>query len=58
MKRVAASCLVMDPKATYPFIRFCGDYVEINKYIPTGHYYMPNVQYEQDKIIKFKQVLL
>ena len=52
-----ASCLVMAPKATYPFIRFCGDYVEINKYIPTGHYYIPNVQYELDKIIMFKYFL-
>jgi hypothetical protein len=34
-----ASCLVMAPKATYPFIRFCGDYVTINRYIATGHFF-------------------
>jgi hypothetical protein len=39
-----ASCLVIAPKATAPFIRLCGDYVTINRYISTGHYYIPNVQ--------------
>jgi RNase H-like domain found in reverse transcriptase len=39
-----ASCLVIAPKSTAPFIRLCGDYVTINKYINTGHYYIPNVQ--------------
>ena len=38
-----ASCLVIAPKATAPFIRFCGDYVEINKYIVIGQYPIPNV---------------
>jgi hypothetical protein len=48
-----ASCLVIAPKSTKPFIRICGDYVGVNKYIPTGHYYIPNVRYEIDKIINY-----
>ena len=40
------SNLVIAPKATKPFIRFCGDYVKINKYIIRIHAYIPNVQYE------------
>jgi hypothetical protein len=48
-----ASCLVVAPKATAPFIRFCGDYVSINKYIVTGHYPIPHVQRSLDKICGF-----
>ena len=49
-----ASCLVIAPKATAPYIRFCGDYVEINKHISIGHSYIPNVQHEIEKIKQFK----
>ncbi len=49
-----ASCLVIAPKATAPFIRFCGDYVAINKHIITGHYPIPIVRHELGKIIRFK----
>jgi hypothetical protein len=52
-----SSCLVIAPKATAPFIRFCGDYVFLNKYIKTGHYPIPNVQRTLEKIIKFKVFL-
>ena len=52
-----ASCLVIAPKATKPFIRACGDYVEINKYIPSPHYTVPNVRHELDKIIGYKVFL-
>ena len=38
-----ASPLVIAPKATAPFIRFCGDYVKINKFIKTHHYPIPKV---------------
>ena len=48
-----ASCLVLAPKATKPFIRFCGDYGIINKYIPTGHYYIPHIRYELDRIMGY-----
>ena len=52
-----ASCLVIAPKATKPFIRFCGDYVTINKYIHTGHYPIPHVQRSLEKIQSFKVFL-
>lgn len=48
-----ASCLVIAPKATKPFIRFCGDYVAINRYIITGHYPIPHVQRSLEKIRLF-----
>jgi hypothetical protein len=49
-----ASCLVIAPKATKPFIRFCGDYVTINKHTPSPHYTVPNVRHELDRIIGYK----
>lgn len=52
-----ASCLVIAPKATAPFIRFCGDYVDINKHIAIGHYPIPNVQHELQKISTFRVFL-
>jgi len=52
-----ASCIVIAPKATKPFIRYCGDYVIINRYIIVGHYPIPNVQYSLEKILKFKVFL-
>lgn len=48
-----ASCLVIAPKATKPFIRFCGDYVEINRHIERGHHPIPIVKKELAKIISF-----
>ena len=53
-KSAVASCLVVAPKATKPFIRFCGDYVLINKYIMTQHHPIPNVQQSLEKIILYK----
>ena len=52
-----ASCLVVAPKATPPYIRFCGDYVDINKELETGHYTIPNVKHELAKIINFPMYL-
>jgi hypothetical protein len=49
-----ASPLVIAPKDTPPFVRFCGDYPRINKYIETGHYPIPHVMRELDKIAGFK----
>lgn len=48
-----ASCLVIAPKTTKPFIRFCGDYVHINRYVERGHFPVPVVKHELAKIIKF-----
>ena len=52
-----ASCLVIAPKATHPFIRFCGDYVSINKYIEVGHYPIPHVLRSLEKISKYSVFL-
>ena len=50
-----ASCLVIAPKATAPYIRFCGDYATmVNHYIETGHYPIPNVFFSLSKISSFK----
>ncbi len=53
-----ASPLVVAPKATQPFLRFCGDYaILVNKYIETGHYPIPHVLRSLEKIILFKYFL-
>jgi hypothetical protein len=52
-----ASCLVIAPKATSPYIRFCGDYVEINKYIVRYQAYIPNVQHALQKAAGFQVYL-
>ena len=52
-----ASPLVIAPKATKPFIRFCGDYTKINKYIVNGHYPIPKVIHEIERLIQFKYFL-
>ena len=49
-----ASPLVIAPKATKPFIRFCGDYTKINKSIVSGHPPIPRVQICLQKITGFK----
>ena len=49
-----ASPLVIAEKATSPFIRFCGDYKTINKYLIKGHYPIPHIQDEIARIIGFK----
>jgi len=48
------SRLVIAPKKTAPFIRFCGNYVEINRYIIYRNHYTPNVRLEIDKIQSYK----
>ena len=52
-----ASCLVIAPKATHPFIRFCGDYVAINRFINIGHFPIPHVQRALEKIVRFRYFL-
>ena len=52
-----ASCLVVAPKATPPYIRFCGDYVQMNKHMEVGNYTIPNVRHELAKIINFPMYL-
>lgn len=48
------SPLVIAPKATPPFIRFCGDYVKVNNFIETHHGYIPVVEYEIQRIKGYK----
>jgi hypothetical protein len=45
-----ASPLVIAPKKTKPFIRFCGDYVAINKYILAIQYPIPSVKHALQRI--------
>jgi len=52
-----ASPLVIAPKATKPFIRFCGDYVEINRHIARNHYPIPKVIHMLEKCVGFKVFL-
>jgi len=49
-----ASPLVIAPKATHPFIRFCGDYRRINEYITIPQVPIPHVSHELVKASKFK----
>jgi hypothetical protein len=49
-----ASPLVISPKATAPFIRFCGDYREINKHILIPQQPIPIVVHELTKATGFK----
>ena len=48
------SPLVIAPKATKPFIRFCGDYGWVNNYILRGHSFIPHIRHSLEKICKFK----
>jgi hypothetical protein len=52
-----ASPLVIAPKDTPPFVRFCGDYPRINKYIEIGHFPIPHVMRELEKLAGFKLFL-
>ena len=49
-----ASPLVIAPKATAPYIRFCGDYRQVNDYITIPQQPIPIVQHELTKAARFK----
>jgi RNase H-like domain found in reverse transcriptase/Reverse transcriptase (RNA-dependent DNA polymerase) len=49
-----ASPLVIAPKATAPFIRFCGDYREVNQFIDIPQQPIPIVKHELMKAAKYK----
>ena len=49
-----ASPLVTAPKATPPFLRFCGDYRKINTYVVMPQAYIPQVQHEIEKAMGFR----
>jgi len=50
-----ASPLVIAPKATPPYIRICGDYVGVNKWLYMPQHPMPNVRHAITKCRKFKK---
>ena len=41
--------LLVAPKATAPFIRICGDYIWVNRWIRVGQYWIPHVMKELEK---------
>ena len=47
------SNIVVASKATYPFVRICGDYRAINQYIRKGHYPIPLIRSQLDRIQAF-----
>ena len=49
-----ASPLVIAPKATAPFIRFCGDYRWLNQMVILPQAYIPHVQHEIEKAMGYK----
>jgi RNase H-like domain found in reverse transcriptase len=49
-----ASPLVIAPKATAPFIRFCGDYRVVNQFIDIPQQPIPIVKHELMKAAKFR----
>lgn len=49
-----ASPLVIAPKATYPYIRFCGDYRRVNEYISIPQQPIPIVHLEIMKAAQFR----
>lgn len=49
--------LVVAPKATAPFIRICGDYVWVNRYIRTGQYFIPHVMKTLEKASGFSHFM-
>ena len=52
-----ASPLVIAPKATAPFIRFCGDYRWLNEMVVLPQAYIPHVQHEIEKAMGFSLFL-
>ena len=49
-----ASPIVLAPKSSVPYVRFCGDYQEANMYLSAGHQFIPMVEHELHKIIKYR----
>lgn len=48
-----ASPIVVAKKATFPFIRICGDYRRINKFVEVPKYEVPSVIEELHKLVEF-----
>lgn len=52
-----SSALVIAEKATAPFIRFCGNYVEVNKYLVRCHYPIPDIRHQIDRLQQYRVFL-
>ena len=52
-----ASPLVIAPKVTAPFIRFCGDYRWLNEMVVLPQAYIPHVQHEIEKAMGYSVFL-
>jgi hypothetical protein len=48
-----ASPMVVAPKATKPFIRICGDYVNVNRFVLIFHFPIPHIIHELARISRF-----
>jgi hypothetical protein len=48
-----ASPVVVAKKKTHPFIRLCGDYKKVNKYLRVPKYPIPDVIPELHKLVEF-----
>jgi hypothetical protein len=46
---------VVASKATPPYVRLCGDYVKVNEYIRKGHYPIPLIRSELDRIQDYER---
>ena len=49
-----ASRMLVADKATPPYVRICGDYRDVNKYIKIPQHYIPNIRHEIEKARGFK----
>jgi hypothetical protein len=49
-----SSPMVVAPKSTQPFVRICGDYRVVNKYLRCFHYPIPDVIKELHRLSNFK----
>jgi hypothetical protein len=52
-KSPISSPIVVAPKSTPPFIRICGDYKVVNRFLRAFHFPIPNVVHELHKAARF-----
>ena len=53
-KSSTSSRMLVADKATPPYVRICGDYRDVNKYIKIPQHYIPNIRHEIEKARGFK----
>ena len=52
-----ASRMLVADKATPPYVRICGDYRDVNKFIKIPQHYIPNIRHEIEKARGYKYYL-